>query len=273
MAHSSVSVDNYTYEGTDAHRTLQLLGELWSHHVHGGSPSPEVQQRAADDLARLFAPLASTDDTALAPLERVTALGTQAAERIDHADSTALQYALREMWTPLATLAQESRRAGKRTGDEASARGVVAGLFLSDGGVPKTAVDSVEIGYRGVIGDRQATRVHHGRPWQALCLWSSEVVAGHAAQGHPIQPGSAGENISIRGIDWSAWRPGERVRLGEVEATLTAYAIPCFKNARWFADGDYERMSHERGDGSRLYARVDQPGRLSVGDHAVLLAR
>ncbi|MGA1353122.1 MAG: hypothetical protein ACO31V_08750, partial [Ilumatobacteraceae bacterium] len=78
MAHSSVSVDNYTYEGTDAHRTLQLLGELWSHHVHGGSPSPELQQRAADDLARLFAPLATTDDTALAPLERVTALGTQA---------------------------------------------------------------------------------------------------------------------------------------------------------------------------------------------------
>ncbi|NDH44781.1 MAG: MOSC domain-containing protein [Actinobacteria bacterium] len=177
------------------------------------------------------------------------------------------------MWTPLATLAQESRRAGKRNGDEASARGVVAGLFLSDGGVPKTAVDSVEIGYRGVIGDRQATRVHHGRPWQALCLWSSEVVAGHAAQGHPIQPGSAGENISIRGVDWSAWRPGERVRLGEVEATIAAYAIPCFKNARWFSDGDYERMSHERGDGSRLYARVDRPGRLSVGDHAVLLAR
>ena len=54
MARTSVSVDNYIYEGTDAHRTLQLLGELWSHHVHGGSPSPEVQQRAADDLARLF---------------------------------------------------------------------------------------------------------------------------------------------------------------------------------------------------------------------------
>jgi len=47
---------------------------------------------------------------------------------------------------------------------------------------------------------------------------------------------------------------------------LSAYAIPCSKNARWFADGDYERMSHERGDASRLYARVEQPGRVSVGD-------
>jgi MOSC domain-containing protein YiiM len=272
MASSTVSVDNYTYEGTDAHRTLQLLGELWSHHVHGGSPSPELQRRAADDLARLLVPLAGNDDVSLAPLERVNALGTHAAERIDHADQAALQVALREMWSPLASLARESRLVAKRNGDEASSRGVVAGLFLSDGGVPKTAVDSVEIGYRGVIGDRQATRVHHGRPWQALCLWSTEVVAGHAAKGHPIQPGSAGENVSIRGVDWSAWRPGERIQLGEVEATITAYAIPCFKNARWFADGDYERMSHERADGSRLYARVDRPGRLNVGDAAVMLA-
>jgi MOSC domain-containing protein YiiM len=47
---------------------------------------------------------------------------------------------------------------------------------------------------------------------------------------------------------------------------LSAYAIPCSKNARWFADGDYERMSHERSDCSRLYARVERPGRVSVGD-------
>jgi MOSC domain-containing protein YiiM len=147
---------------------------------------------------------------------------------------------------------------------------VVTGLFLSDGGVPKNAVDSVEVGYRGVIGDRQATRVHHGRPWQALCLWSADVVAAHAAAGHPIRPGSAGENISLRGADWSQWCPGRRIRLGEVEATVTAYAIPCTKNARWFADGDYERMSHERADQSRIYARVDRPGRISVGDLASL---
>lgn len=284
MARSTITVDQYTYEGTDAHRTLQLLGELWSHHVHGGDPSPEAQQQAVDDLARLFAPLAGIDDPSLAPLARVTQLGKRAADCIDEAEPVALQTALREMWTPLATLARAAYRAGAGPKGAAmggttsgvahgtTSRGVVAGLFLSDGGVPKTAVDAVEIGYRGVIGDRQATRVHHGRPWQALCLWSADVVAGHAAVGHPITFGAAGENVSIRGVDWSMWRPGERVRLGEVEATLTAYAIPCFKNARWFADGDYERMSHERPDGSRLYARVDRPGRLTVGDAAVLLA-
>ena len=284
MARSTIIVDHYTYEGTDAHRTVLLLGEVFGHHLHGASPSAEAQQRAADDLARLFAPLAGSDDPALTPLERVTQLGKQAAERIDHVEPAALQTALREMWAPLATLARAAHHLGAGHNGAATGRtstgvahgttspGVVAGLFLSDGGVPKTAVDSVEIGYRGVLGDRQASRQHHGRPWQALCLWSADVVAAHAAGGHPITFGSAGENVSIRGVEWSSWHPGQRVRLGEVEATLTAYAIPCTKNARWFSDGDYERMSHERPDGSRLYARVDRPGRVGVGDRATLLA-
>jgi MOSC domain-containing protein YiiM len=273
VARPTIVVDHYTYEGTDAHRTLQLLGELWSHHVHGGDPAPEAKQQAADDLAGLFAPLAGSDDASLAPLARVTQLGKHAADRIDEADSAALQRALREMWAPLATLARAAHHPGAdHNGAEKSttSRGVVAGLFMSDGGVPKTSVDAVEIGYRGVVGDRQGSRQHHGRPWQALCLWSADVVAGHAAVGHPITFGAAGENVSIRGVDWSMWRPGQRVRFGEVEATIMAYAIPCTKNARWFADGDYERMSHERPDGSRLYARVDRPGRLSVGDRATL---
>lgn len=270
MTRPSVIVDHYTYEGTDAHRTLQLLGELWSHHVHGRSPSPNAQLKAADELARLFAPIAGDDDSSQSPLARVTSLGKRSAERIDHTEPEALQRTLREMWAPLAALANGSQDSPDAAARGTSAPGVIAGLFLSDGGVPKTAVDSVEVGYRGVMGDRQATRQHHGRPWQALCLWSTDVVASHAAAGHPIRPGSAGENVSIRGVDWSAWRPGERIRLGEVEATISAYAIPCTKNARWFADGNYERMSHERSDGSRLYAFVNRPGRISVGDRAVL---
>lgn len=258
MARPIIAVDHWTYEGTDAHRTLLNLGDLWLHHLHHNSPAMSVQQRSADALAVLLAPLADGDEPALVPHERIAVLGKRAAERIDLVDNDALVRALRGMWAPLAAL----------SADTAAAHGVVAGLFLSDGGVPKMAVDSVEVGYRGVVGDRQATRAHHGRPWQALCLWSADIVAKHAAAGHPIRPGSAGENISLRGIDWSQVRPGVAVTVGTVGLTVTAYAIPCHKNARWFVDGDYERMSHERSAESRVYARVDRPGRISVGDTA-----
>ena len=257
MARPTITVDNWTYEGVDAHRTLQHLGDLWLHHAHGRTPSPDTQQRSAEALAALFAPLAGDDYTSHAPYQRVKHLGERAAARLDELNQTELQRALREMWTPLAAL-------GGETGG--TTQGVVAGLFLSDGGVPKNAVDSVEIGWRGVLGDRQASRQHHGRPWQAICLWSADIVEDLARARHPIRPGSAGENVSIRGLDWSVTRPGARVTLGTAVLALTAYAIPCSKNARWFADGDYDRMSHERSDQSRVYARVVQPGRANAGD-------
>ena len=261
MARPTFVVDDYTYEGVDAHRTLANLGDLWLHHAHGRTPSDSAQQRSAEALAALFAPLADDDDSSLAPYRRVKLLGERAAARIDQLDPHALRHALREMWAVLAALTENDA-----TSPTIAAQGVVAGLFLSDGGVPKTAVDRVDIGWRGVLGDRQASRAHHGRPWQAVCLWSADVVADLAQAGHPIRPGSAGENVSIRGLDWSAARPGARMSFGTVTLAVAAYAIPCSKNARWFADGDYERMSHERSDRSRLYARVLQPGRVGLGD-------
>jgi MOSC domain-containing protein YiiM len=149
--------------------------------------------------------------------------------------------------------------------------GTVTGLFVSDGGVPKRPVDSARIGYRGVAGDRQAARQHHGRVWQALCLFSSDVVDALAAEGHPIAPGRAGENVSIRGLDWSDVRPGTQLRIGEVLAEVSAYSTPCSKNAGWFVDGNFHRIDHARHPGwSRVYASVLEDGSVTVGDQVTL---
>ena len=146
------------------------------------------------------------------------------------------------------------------------------GLFTSDGGVPKRPVAEVVVDARGLAGDRQAERRHHGRPWQALCLWSAEVVERLGAEGHPIVPGAAGENVSIGGIDWVAVRPGTRLALGaEVVAEVSVPALPCKKNAQWFQDRDFTRMHHEREPGvSRMYASVLRGGRLQAGDEVRL---
>jgi MOSC domain-containing protein YiiM len=149
--------------------------------------------------------------------------------------------------------------------------GVVSQLSTSRGGVPKLPVDEVVVDWSGVVGDRQAARQHHGRPWQALCLWSDEVIAGLRAEGHPIHAGAAGENVTVAGLDWPSLRPGTRFRVGEVLAEISSYAIPCQKNAQWFSDGVFDRMHHERHPGwSRLYAGVLRPGRIAVGDQVVV---
>jgi MOSC domain-containing protein YiiM len=150
--------------------------------------------------------------------------------------------------------------------------GIVAGLFANDGGVGKLPIPEAKIGYRGVAGDRQLTRFHHGRVSQALCLWSDEVVRALQAEGHPIAPGSAGENISIAGLSWPDLRTGMRVGIGDdVLIEVSGYALPCKKNAGWFVGGDFRRMDPDLHPGwSRLYASVLRDGVVRVGDPFVI---
>lgn len=151
-----------------------------------------------------------------------------------------------------------------------SVSGAVSGLFVSDGGVPKAPVARAVVDHGGMVGDRQIDRVHHGRPWQALCLWSTEVIDAFRADGHPLEPGLAGENIDLTGIGWERMRPGVHLRIGEVLAEVSSYAVPCKKNAAWFAGGAFDLMHHRHGPRSRIYATVLEPGTISVGDPVLL---
>ncbi len=150
-------------------------------------------------------------------------------------------------------------------------RGVVEQVSSSDGGVPKRAVPSAQVGPRGLEGDRQGTRRHHGRQWQALCLMSAEAIERMQAEGHPISFAAAGENITVRGIDWAALRPGNRVQIGGALCEVTVPALPCANNAQWFSDRDFMRMHHEHHRGeTRWYASVVDGGTVCAGDDVVL---
>jgi MOSC domain-containing protein YiiM len=141
----------------------------------------------------------------------------------------------------------------------------------SPGGVPKLPVPAALITPHGLTGDRQGNRMHHGRPWQAVSLWSAEVIDALAADGHPIGYGSAGENITVRGIDWRQIRPGLRLQVGSALLETTPYALPCRKNAGWFSDGDFRRIAHEVSPGSsRIYARVLGVGRVRARDEVIV---
>lgn len=146
-------------------------------------------------------------------------------------------------------------------------------ISVSDGGVPKRPVDSAEIGSRGVIGDDQADKRHHGHPSQALCVWSLEVIEALQQEGHPIQPGFAGENITVAGLDWDLVIPGTTLLFGDtVVAPVTFDATPCAKNAAWFLDRNFRRMSHDLHPGwSRMYTSITSGGTIRVGDPVRLL--
>jgi MOSC domain-containing protein YiiM len=152
--------------------------------------------------------------------------------------------------------------------------GQIVGLHTSKGGVPKKGIQSAEAGIRGFEGDLQRSRQHHGRPWQALCLWADETITKLQAEGHPIARGLAGENITLSGIDFTQATCGSLFVCGDLVAELTLFTLPCSKNAKWFLNGDFNRMHHAAEPGvSRMYASVLVPGRVSVGDSATLHLR
>ena len=265
MARPAIIVGNYKYSGTDAHRTLLSVGSLWRHHLHNVKGDTSQVASVGAELAQSLQLLADLHN-AKPDLElgaRLEHLGELAASKIDEIDPQKLANWLGGLWPVLAKLhTADTQNPAKPN------IGKVVGIQASTNSVPKTSITRGTISYDGLIGDRQMARTHHGRPWQALCIWSDEVINMHATNGHPISRGSAGENITVSEIDWSKVRPGATLEFGSVKTQVTGYAIPCKKNARWFSDGDYQRLSHELGAGSRVYCLVTQPGSVAVGDIA-----
>ena len=154
-----------------------------------------------------------------------------------------------------------------------SEAGRIVQLSVSNGGVPKHAVESARVTPLGLEGDGHRDREHHGGPDRAVCLFAMEAIRELQGNGHPLVPGALGENVTLEGLDWSAVQPGSRLRLGDdVVLEVTRYTSPCLNIRAAFRNGDYSLVSQKRHPGrSRVYARVITTGTLRRGDSAQLV--
>jgi MOSC domain-containing protein YiiM len=259
-----VIVDGERYGRQDALGTLNALAPWWEQLALGRELPPvfpELLRAQVDVLANALGE--PTPEPTIAALWDLGPRITAHVRAARVGDDIVLPPSLRL----LRRAAEALRTAGQMP---ARTTGEIVRVNVSNGGVPKAAVPSARIDVSGIVGDRQLTRYHHGRPWQALCLWSAEVVDALAAEGHPIAYGSAGENLTLRGIPWDRVQAGVQLRLGSVLAECTLWALPCKKNAPFFLNGEFERMHHSRGPWSRMYARVLEPGEVQPGAVAIL---
>lgn len=139
---------------------------------------------------------------------------------------------------------------------------------VSDGGVPKRPVESALVSRSGVEGDRQASSSVHGGPHRAVSILGIEAIRRVAAEGHPIAPGTTGENLTIEGIDVSMLEPGTRLAIGaEVVLEIAKATSPCRTIRHSFSDLRFGRLSIQvHPADSRMYARVIREGLVCPGD-------
>jgi MOSC domain-containing protein YiiM len=125
------------------------------------------------------------------------------------------------------------------------------------GGVPKHRVAKARLNFGGVSGDKQNHRRFHGGPMRAVCLYSLELIQALQAEGHPIEAGSTGENLTISGLNWSELKSGVRLQIGQAQIELTRPTVPCHQITASFSDGQFKRIGQKTNRGwSRWYARV-----------------
>ena len=160
-----------------------------------------------------------------------------------------------------------------------SATGIVRSVNVSgvcsveiDGHAVTTGIFKVpvvgRVPLRGVNlrGDDQADRNAHGGTDRALYAYAAEDYDWWAGElSRTLTAGTFGENLTLRGVDVSGARIGERWRVGSTLLDVTSPRVPCFKLAHVMTDPGFVR-SFARALRPGAYLRVLEEGAIAVGD-------
>ncbi|MBV03830.1 MAG: sulfurase [Rhodobacteraceae bacterium] len=137
------------------------------------------------------------------------------------------------------------------------------------GGVPKLPIKEVFVRFEGVEGDFNRFRMEKkgGDIRRAISIFSLERIVQLQEEGHPIDIGTAGENFTIEGIDWTRLGVGMTIKLGSAIIRLSEPCAPCSKIGRSFIENKFSRIDQNKREGwSRWSASVIEEGSVSVGD-------
>ena len=152
---------------------------------------------------------------------------------------------------------------------------VVHSINIStQGGVPKLPINKAQIKFEGVDGDfnKFRTEKKNSTGTRAVTLFSLEQIEKLKSEGHAIDVGTTGENITIEGVDWPSLEVGARMMIGEAMIELSEPTAPCSKIGKSFIDGAFSRIDHELEFGwSRWSASVIEEGLVEIGSQVIIL--
>lgn len=99
---------------------------------------------------------------------------------------------------------------------------------VSPGGIPKSPVEEARVTFDHLEGDGRDHKKHI-KPTRAVSLLDMEIIEELRSEGFGVNPGSAGENLTVKGLNVQNMKPGTILRFsGGVEIELTESRKPCF---------------------------------------------
>lgn len=131
------------------------------------------------------------------------------------------------------------------------------------------------VAVRGVnlAGDDQADRSVHGGTDKAVYAYAVEDHDWWATQlGRALEPGSFGENLTLRGMEVGGALVGERWRIGSAVLEVAQPRLPCYKLGMRMDDARFPlQFAAARRPGA--YLRIIQEGELGAGDGVEVIHR
>ena len=137
----------------------------------------------------------------------------------------------------------------------------VVSINISAGGIPKRPQPSVWITASGLEGDGHNHAKHYS-PIQAVCLQDIEQLQELSRNGYHLDPGAAGENLTVSGLGVNTLAIGTILQFSSgVRLEISKVRPPCY-----VMDAIDPRLKDDARGRHGMYARVLHEGVLSVGE-------
>jgi MOSC domain-containing protein YiiM len=107
------------------------------------------------------------------------------------------------------------------------ARSRIVAVNISSGGIPKHPLDAGKVTVDGLAGDCH-NHAKHIRPDRAISLLDLEILEQLVQEGFALEPGAAGENLTVAGLHVQTLAPGTVLQIGDVLLKLEQPRKPCY---------------------------------------------
>ena len=137
----------------------------------------------------------------------------------------------------------------------------IVSINVSQGGIPKLPVSSIQVMLSGLKGDGH-NHEKHCTPLQAISIQDIEKLNELNQQGYSLVSGSTGENLTVEGLNVNSLPIGTMIKVQSgVILELTKIRKPCY-----VLDVINPRLKEDILGRCGVYARVICAGNITLGD-------